>query len=125
MRGWEIPINGKKLQVGIVIGGTYPKYIDATEDSLTGVVKPSGLVIDIFEEAVKKLPYALPYEYVVFNTTENVSSSYDDFVYQAYLKVTHTSHVCLFKSKVISCTNSCFSKNWYFISWTPVVPMPC
>ncbi|PUZ74981.1 hypothetical protein GQ55_1G110300 [Panicum hallii var. hallii] len=40
-RGWEIPTNGKKLQVGIV---------------------------------------------AEFNTTENVSSSYDDFVYQVYLK---------------------------------------
>ncbi|CAL5081553.1 unnamed protein product [Urochloa decumbens] len=85
-RGWEIPTNGKKLQVGIIIGGGYPKYIDADEDSLTGVVKASGLAIDVFEEAVKRLPYALPYEYIVFNTTENVSSSYDDFVNQVYLK---------------------------------------
>ena len=84
-RGWEIPTNGKKLQVGIVIGGGYPKYSDASEDSLTGVVKASGLAVDIFEEAMKGLPY--PYEYVVFNTTKNVSSSYDDFVYQVYLKV--------------------------------------
>ncbi|KAJ1278896.1 hypothetical protein BS78_04G114000 [Paspalum vaginatum] len=85
-RGWEIPTNGKKLQVGIVIRGGNPKYIDANEDPITGVVKASGLVIEIFEEAVKKLPYALPYEYIVFNTTENVSSSYDDFVHQVYLK---------------------------------------
>jgi len=84
-RDWEIPTNGKKLQVGVVSGGR-SKYIDANEDSHTGVVKASGLAIDIFEEAVKRLPYALPYEYIVFNTTENVSSSYDDFVYQVYLK---------------------------------------
>uniref|UniRef100_K3YZ13 Glutamate receptor n=1 Tax=Setaria italica TaxID=4555 RepID=K3YZ13_SETIT len=70
-RGWEIPTDGKKLQVGIVIGAGYPKYIDANEDSLTGEIKASGLAIEIFEEAVKRLPYALPYEYVVFNTTEN------------------------------------------------------
>jgi ionotropic glutamate receptor len=105
-RGWEIPIDGKKLQVGIVIGGGFPKYIDANEDSLTGVAKESGLAIEIFEEAVKRLPYALPYEYIVFNTTGNVSSSYDDFVYQVYLKVTHTLHVYLFKSKVYSRKNA-------------------
>ncbi|CAN6231163.1 unnamed protein product [Urochloa humidicola] len=85
-RGWEIPTKGKKLLVGIVTGGSYPKYIDANEDSLTGEIKASGLAIEIFEEAVKRLPYALPFEYVVFNTTENVSSSYDDFVNQVYLK---------------------------------------
>jgi len=108
-RGWEIPIDGKKLQVGIVIGGGFPKYIDASEDSLRGLVKASGLAIEIFEEAVKRLPYALPYEYVVFNTTGNVSSSYDDFVYQVYLKVTHTLHVYLFKSKVYK-SHKCSSK---------------
>ena len=98
-KGWEIPTNGKKPRVGVVAGGGYPKYIDANEDSLTGEIKASGLAIEIFEEAVKRLPYALPYEYVIFDSKENVSSSYDDFVSQVYLKVRHTSHVCLFKSK--------------------------
>nr|AGT17372.1 hypothetical protein SHCRBa_233_B18_R_10 [Saccharum hybrid cultivar R570] len=85
-RGWEIPTNGKKLQVGVVTGNKYKKYIDVVEDSITGVIKASGIAIDVFEEAVKRLPYALPYEYVVFNITKNSSSSYDDFVNQVYLK---------------------------------------
>ena len=86
-RGWEIPTNGKKLQVGVVTGNKYQKYIDVVEDSITGVIKASGIAIDVFEEAVKRLPYALPYEYVVFNIAKNSSSSYDDFVNQVYLKV--------------------------------------
>jgi glutamate receptor, ionotropic, plant len=86
-RGWEIPTNAKKLKVGVVISGGYKKYIDAKEDSSTGLIKTSGLAIDSFEEAVQRLPYPFPYEYVVFNTTEAVSSSYDDFVYQVFLKV--------------------------------------
>jgi hypothetical protein len=73
------------------------------------VVKASGLAIEIFEEAIKRLPYALPYEYVVFNRTENISSSYDDFVYQVYLKVTHTLLVYLFKSNVYK-SHKCSSK---------------
>jgi ionotropic glutamate receptor len=85
-RGWEIPTDGTKLQV-VVTGNKYKKYIDAVEDSITGVIKASGIAIDVFEEAVKRLPYALPYEYVVFNITKNSSSSYDDFVNQVYLKV--------------------------------------
>ncbi|CAD6219170.1 unnamed protein product [Miscanthus lutarioriparius] len=85
-RGWEIPTNGKKLQVGVVTGNKYQKYIDVVEDSITGVIKASGIAIDVFEEAVKRLPYALPYEYVVFNIAKNSSSSYDDFVNQVYLK---------------------------------------
>jgi ionotropic glutamate receptor len=110
-RGWEIPINGKKLQVGIVTGASYPKYIDVNEDSLTGEIKASGLAIEIFEEAVKRLPYALPYEYIVFNTTQNGSSSYDDFVNQVYLKVRHTSHVYLFQVESIGCIYLCFPRS--------------
>uniref|UniRef100_J3MXN7 Glutamate receptor n=1 Tax=Oryza brachyantha TaxID=4533 RepID=J3MXN7_ORYBR len=86
-RGWEIPTSGKKLQVGVCTSGGYPEYIYAEKDPIiTGITTASGLVVDVFEETVKRLPYALPYEYVFYNTTENISSSYDDFVYQVYLK---------------------------------------
>ncbi|KAF2916287.1 hypothetical protein DAI22_09g106900 [Oryza sativa Japonica Group] len=86
-RGWEIPTSGKKLQVGVCTSDGYPEYIYAEKDPLiVGMTKASGLAIEVFEETVKRLPYALPYEYVFYNTTENISSSYDDFVYQVYLK---------------------------------------
>ena len=73
------------------------------------MVKTSGFAIVIFEEVVKEIPYALPYEYIVFNTTENASSSYEDFVYKVYLKVIHTLHVYIFKSKVYK-LHKCFYK---------------
>lgn len=85
-RGWELAVRGKKLQVGVV-KGHYPEYIDADEDPITGVTTARGLAIDVFEEAVKRLPYALAYEYKLFNITGIASSSYDEFVYQVYLKV--------------------------------------
>lgn len=57
-------------------------------DPITGATKASGFSIDIFEEAVKRLPFALPYEYVAFDTSRDTSTgSYDDFVHQVYLKV--------------------------------------
>ncbi|KAG8056829.1 hypothetical protein GUJ93_ZPchr0002g23150 [Zizania palustris] len=84
-RGWELPVQGKKLQVGVV-KGHYPEYIDADKDPITGVITARGLAIDVFEEAVTRLPYALPYEYKMFNITEIGSSSYNEFVYQVYLK---------------------------------------
>uniref|UniRef100_J3MXN6 Ionotropic glutamate receptor C-terminal domain-containing protein n=1 Tax=Oryza brachyantha TaxID=4533 RepID=J3MXN6_ORYBR len=86
-RGWEIPTSGKKLQVGVCTSSGYPEYIYAEKDLImTGMTKASGLAVEVFEEAVKRLPYALPYEYVFYNATGNISSSYDDFVYQVYLK---------------------------------------
>ncbi|TVU19111.1 hypothetical protein EJB05_35244, partial [Eragrostis curvula] len=85
-RGWEVPVTGKKLQVGVRNSG-YPEFMTVTKDPFTGAIKATGFSIDVFEEAVKRLPYALPYEYVVFDTLRDTSiRSYDEFVYQVYLK---------------------------------------
>lgn len=86
-KGWEIPASGKKLQVG-VHKSAYKEYMTNQRDPITGATKASGFSIDIFEEAVKRLPFALPYEYVAFDTSRDTSTgSYDDFVHQVYLKV--------------------------------------
>ncbi|KAF7072630.1 hypothetical protein CFC21_077733 [Triticum aestivum] len=85
-RGWEAPADGKKLRVGVHVS-VYPQFMTSWKDPITGATKASGLSIDVFEEAVKRLPYALPYEYVAFGTTNDTSSGgYDDFIYQVYLK---------------------------------------
>ncbi|XP_037434543.1 glutamate receptor 2.8-like [Triticum dicoccoides] len=85
-RGWEAAVNGKKLRVGVHVS-VYPQFMTSGKDPITGATKAEGLSIDVFEEAVKRLPYALPYEYVAFGTTNDTSTGgYDDFVYQVYLK---------------------------------------
>uniref|UniRef100_A0A0D9XDY7 Glutamate receptor n=1 Tax=Leersia perrieri TaxID=77586 RepID=A0A0D9XDY7_9ORYZ len=85
-KGWEIPGSGKKLQVG-VHKSAYKEYMTNERDPVTGAIKASGFSVDIFEEAVKRLPFALPYEYVAFDTSRDTSTgSYDDFVQQVYLK---------------------------------------
>ena len=86
-RGFEVPANGKKLRVGVRSSG-YQQFIKVEKDQITGATKATGLSVDVFEEAVKILPYAVPYEYVLFRSPEDTSSgSYDDFVYQVHLKV--------------------------------------
>ncbi|KAL6846532.1 hypothetical protein ACP4OV_023980 [Aristida adscensionis] len=86
-RGFQIPVSGKKIQVGVRTSG-YPEFAKVEKDHITGAIKASGLSIDLFEEAVKRLPYPLPYEYVVFSSTDDMTSgSYDDFVYQVYMKI--------------------------------------
>jgi ionotropic glutamate receptor len=90
-RGWEIPTIDKKLRVGVLTSG-YPQYIRTLKDPVTNATSASGLSIDIFEEAVKRLPFALTYEYVAFGTDDTASpGSYNDFVYQVYLQVRNTS----------------------------------
>ncbi|XP_037434542.1 glutamate receptor 2.8-like [Triticum dicoccoides] len=84
-KGWQIPTNGKKLQVGVLTSG-YPELIKVERDPLTNAITATGYAIDVFEEVLKRLPYAIPYEYVAFD--QGVSNgSYNDFVYQVNLGV--------------------------------------
>ncbi|OEL36079.1 Glutamate receptor 2.2 [Dichanthelium oligosanthes] len=85
-RGFKIPVRGKILQVGVLSSG-YAEFIKVEMDNITGATKASGLSVDVFEEAVKRLPYALPYEYVTFGSTEEMSSrNFDEVIYEVYLK---------------------------------------
>ncbi|RLM86525.1 hypothetical protein C2845_PM04G12580 [Panicum miliaceum] len=85
-RGWELPASGNKLRVGVHTSA-YPEFIRTSKDPVTSATRASGLSIDIFEEAVKKLPFALSYEYEAFDTVDTQSTgSYNDFVYQVYLQ---------------------------------------
>jgi ionotropic glutamate receptor len=55
---------------------------------VTNATRAVGLSIDIFEEVVKRLPFALSYEYQAFDTIDATSStSYNDFVHQVHLQV--------------------------------------
>ncbi|KAJ1289766.1 hypothetical protein BS78_02G189500 [Paspalum vaginatum] len=85
-RGWEFPATGNKVRVGVPLSA-YREFVRVSKDSITNKTTASGLSIDIFEEAVKKLPFALSYEYQAFNTDDPSSSrSYNDFVRQVYLQ---------------------------------------
>ncbi|KAJ1289765.1 hypothetical protein BS78_02G189400 [Paspalum vaginatum] len=85
-RGWELPASGNKLRVGVHTSA-YPEFIRTLRDPVTNATSATGLSIDIFEEAVKKLPFALAYEYQEFDTLDTQSTgSYNDFVYQVFLQ---------------------------------------
>ncbi|KAJ1700435.1 hypothetical protein LUZ63_000214 [Rhynchospora breviuscula] len=84
-KGWEIPVSGTKLRVGVLVG-LHHEYTIIDTDPETNATKASGYSVDVFEEAVKRLPYAVPYEYEQFGSDSLVSSlTYNDFVYQVYL----------------------------------------
>nr|AGT16341.1 glutamate receptor [Saccharum hybrid cultivar R570] len=85
-RGWQLPASANKLRVGVHTSA-YPEFIKTSKDPVTNATRASGLSIDIFEEAVKRLPFALAYEYQAFDTVDTQSTgSYNDFVYQVYLQ---------------------------------------
>lgn len=93
-RGWEIPASGNKLRVGVP-SSAYPQFAKTSKDPVTNTTRASGLSVDIFEEVVKRLPFALNYEYQAFDTIDATSSrSYTDFVRQVYLQVRNNYERC-------------------------------
>lgn len=82
-KGWQLPTNGNKLRVGVTSSG-YPEFMKAERDPITNATIATGYAIDVFEEVLKGLPYAIPYEYVAFDFE---GASYNDFVYQVHLGV--------------------------------------
>ncbi|KAH0988489.1 hypothetical protein GBA52_015666 [Prunus armeniaca] len=79
-KGW-IPVEGERpLKIGIPARGAFNQFVKVSYDQERNETKISGFSIDVFEAAVKHLPYQLPYVFVPFN------GSYDELVQQVYYK---------------------------------------
>ena len=87
-KGWAIPKNGKKLRVGVPVNARFSQLVKVTRNSQTNTTMVEGYCIDIFDAVMALLPYAVPYEYVPFATSDGMSAgNYDDLAYQVYLGV--------------------------------------
>ncbi|KFK24274.1 hypothetical protein AALP_AAs46602U000200 [Arabis alpina] len=77
-RGWESPTKGKKLRVGVPVKGGFLNFIEAQNiDPITNATTPKGYSIDIFEAALKKLPYSVIPQYFAFKSPDDY---YNDLV---------------------------------------------
>ncbi|AEC08211.1 Receptor ligand binding region [Arabidopsis thaliana x Arabidopsis arenosa] len=79
-KGWEIP--GKKLRVGVPMKKGFFDFVKVTINPITNKKTPTGYAIEIFEAALKELPYLVIPEYVSFESPNN----YNNLVYQVYDK---------------------------------------
>ncbi|CAK7354064.1 unnamed protein product [Dovyalis caffra] len=85
-KGWEIPTNGKKLQIGVPSNG-FDGFVKVTRDNSSNMTTVTGYSIAIFDAVVEELPYAMTYEYIPFAKPNGKSAgTYNDLVYQVYLK---------------------------------------
>ncbi|PKA65442.1 Glutamate receptor 2.7 [Apostasia shenzhenica] len=83
-KGWEWPIRGKTLSIGVPVKPGFSEFID-TED-LFKHKRPTGYCIEVFETVMKELPHA-SYEYSAYGDSEGRSNgTYDDLVYQVFLQ---------------------------------------
>ncbi|KAI5004073.1 hypothetical protein ZWY2020_031316 [Hordeum vulgare] len=82
-RGWGFPENGKILQIGVPMRQNSKVFVNVeTNNPNSSIPTVKGYSIDVFEAAVKKLPYGLRYEYIPYDC----SDSYDTLVSQVYYK---------------------------------------
>ncbi|XP_010548172.1 PREDICTED: glutamate receptor 3.1 isoform X2 [Tarenaya hassleriana] len=62
-RGWVFPNNGRKLRIGVPNRASFKDFVQRINGSSN---KVQGYCIEIFERAVKLLPYAAPHEFILF-----------------------------------------------------------
>ncbi|KAJ3677152.1 hypothetical protein LUZ60_002876 [Juncus effusus] len=65
-KGFVTPTVGKKLRIAVPgpVNQSFRSFLDVQKDPVTNQISATGFVIEMFEAAVDKLPYALPFEYV-------------------------------------------------------------
>ncbi|TXG62334.1 hypothetical protein EZV62_013697 [Acer yangbiense] len=85
-KGWEIPTNHKKLQIGVPMKSGFSDFVKVKFDTETNKPTITGYCIDVFDAVMKTLPYAVTYEYIPFALPDGTSAgTYNDLIYQVYL----------------------------------------
>ncbi|GFS30288.1 glutamate receptor 3.5 [Actinidia rufa] len=87
-RGWVFPNDGKPLQIAVPYRVSYKEFV--TKDK--GPLGVKGYCIDIFEAAVKLLPYAVPHTYMLYGDGLR-NPSYSNLVYSVAQNVQFLNNV--------------------------------
>ncbi|KAH7537896.1 hypothetical protein FEM48_Zijuj03G0141600 [Ziziphus jujuba var. spinosa] len=87
-KGWEMPIKGKKLKIGVPPKRGFNEFVDVKYNNATSRTELHGYCIDVFEAVVNALPFGLAYEFSAFaKPNGDINGTYDDLVYQVHLGV--------------------------------------
>ncbi|CAA3014999.1 glutamate receptor -like [Olea europaea subsp. europaea] len=88
-KGWEFPVNGKKLRVGVSEKSGFNEFLKVVRVPQSNAINVSGYFKEVFDSVMEALPYSVPYEYVLYpfeNSDGSSAGSYDNFVYQVSLQ---------------------------------------
>lgn len=103
-RGWVFPHNARQLRVGIPDRVSYKDFVSRDEN--TDEVR--GYCIDVFVAAINLLPYAVPYEFILFGD-KKANPSYNELTKLIDSNVSKSDVVILFVSELsyqLSCASS-------------------
>ncbi|KAL2498262.1 Glutamate receptor 2.7 [Abeliophyllum distichum] len=79
-KGWTLAGTEKPLRIGVPARGAFNQFVNVVFDQDRNETSVSGFSIDVFEAAVKQLPYHLPYMFVPYY------GSYDEMVAEVHNK---------------------------------------
>ncbi|WOL06456.1 glutamate receptor 2.7 [Canna indica] len=83
-KGWEIPTGERKLRIAVPVKHGFDQFVKVVKNPRTNqLTNVTGYCIDVFEAVVHLLPYPVVFDYI---PVENSSKSYDNLIYQVYLK---------------------------------------
>ncbi|XP_061998781.1 glutamate receptor 1.4-like [Rosa rugosa] len=78
-------LSGIKLKVGVPVKIGFKELVSVEHDEQTNRPHVTGFCIDVFEAAIRGLPYKVHYEFIPFENS-SVVGGYDDLVYKVYLQ---------------------------------------
>ncbi|KAF8406315.1 hypothetical protein HHK36_008401 [Tetracentron sinense] len=78
--GWMVTAEEKPLRIGVPARSAFTQFARVSYDEKQNITHITGFAVDVFEAAVKQLPYHLPYQLVPFY------GSYNDMVEEVYHK---------------------------------------
>ncbi|KAI5062617.1 hypothetical protein GOP47_0023156 [Adiantum capillus-veneris] len=81
-RGWVLPKNGRALKIAVPNKAGFKQFVSWSGNPSNSF---NGFCIDVFQRALKYLPYSVPYTFVSFG--QNNTPVYDDMIEQLVDKV--------------------------------------
>lgn len=83
-RGWVFPNNGRQLRIGVPNRVSYQDFVSLSR--VNGTDEVQGYCIDVFVAAIKLLPYAVPYRFILFGDGHQ-NPSYAELVHMITVNV--------------------------------------
>ncbi|KAJ0985058.1 hypothetical protein J5N97_003414 [Dioscorea zingiberensis] len=82
-KGWEMPTNGRRLKIAVPVKYGFNEFVNVVHDQTNNRTTVTGYCIDVFDAVMQLLPYAVPYDYIPFDTPDG---SYSDMIDQVFLQ---------------------------------------
>lgn len=83
-RGWVLPKNGRPLKIAVPKKAGFKQFVGWSGNS-SNSTSFHGFCVDVFQNALKYLPYSVPYIFVLYG--EDSTPTYDDMIDQLANKV--------------------------------------